>query len=179
MHIYLMRHGQTVDNAHKLVSGDRETPLSELGKHQAKLAGQKAAQLGVDQIVCSPLGRAQETAAIVAEAIGYPNAGITTIAQLRERHLGVLEGISFARNERLNGNFPAVEHIHGVEPLNHFHTRVQHALRQIMQDKKHHTVLVVCHGGVVRMLQVVAAGRPAAAVYGLPHIQNAAIYKLT
>jgi broad specificity phosphatase PhoE len=178
MHIYVMRHGQTVDNAHKLVSGDRETLLSELGKRQAKLAGQKAKKISFDLIVTSPLRRAKQTAKIVAEVIGYPESAVKVIDELRERHLGVLEGASYASNERLNGNFPAVEHIHKVEPLDHFHARVQHSLREIMRDKKHTTILIVCHSGVLRMLRVIAEGKKPHAIYDYARVENATIHKL-
>jgi uncharacterized phosphatase len=178
MHIYVMRHGQTVDNAHKLVSGDRETLLSELGKRQAKLAGQKAKKIDFDLIVSSPLKRAKQTANIVAEEIDYPESHIKVIDELRERHLGVLEGASYAGNERLNGNFPAVEHIHKVEPLDHFHARVQHALRDIMHDKNHHTILIVCHSGVLRMLRVIAEGKKPHAIYDYARIENGVIHRL-
>jgi broad specificity phosphatase PhoE len=178
MHIYVMRHGQTLDNAHKLVSGDRETTLSELGKRQAKLAGQKAKKIDFDVIVCSPLKRAKQTAKIIAHEINYPESSIKVVDELRERHLGVLEGASYAGNERLNGNFPAVEHIHKVEQLDTFYARVQHALREIMRDPKHQTILVVCHSGVLRMLRVIAEGKKPHAIYDYPRVENAVIHRL-
>jgi probable phosphoglycerate mutase len=174
-----MRHGQSLDNANKLVSGNRETPLTQIGKHQAKLVASKTKKLSIDRIVCSPLGRAKETARIIADALDYPDSSILTLDELRERDLGDLEGFSYAKNERLNGNFPAVEHIRGVEPLDRLHARVQHALRLIMQDKKHHNVLIVCHFIVGRMLRVVAEGKKPESIYEEPRIENATIYQLT
>lgn len=173
-----MRHGQSLDNANKLVSGNRETPLTELGKYQAKLAARRSKKLPIDLIVCSPLGRAKQTASIMADILDYPEASILMLDELRERDLGDLEGVSYAKNERLNGNFPAVEHIRGVEPLDRLHARVQHAMRLIMQDKKHRCVLVVCHFIVGRMLRVVAEGKEPQAIYEEPRLENATIYPL-
>jgi probable phosphoglycerate mutase len=173
-----MRHGQSLDNANKLVSGTRETPLTELGKHQAKLAAAKMKDLQIDKIVCSPLGRAQETARIIADVLDYPDGSILTLDELRERDLGDLEGVSYAKNERLNGNFPAVEHIRGVEPLGRLHGRVQHALRLITQDKRHKVVLIVCHFIVGRMLRVVVEGKEPRAIYDEPRLENATVYRL-
>jgi uncharacterized phosphatase len=178
MHIFMMRHGQSSDNAHKLVSGDRETPLTELGKHQAKLAAKKAAGLTIDLIVCSPLGRAQQTAHIVANELGLPASSIVTVQELRERDLGELEGHSYAKNERLNGNFPAVDHIRGVEPLPYFYSRVQHALREIMHLPKHKTILIVCHFNVGRMLKVVVQGKKPHDLYSEQRLENGTIYPL-
>lgn len=176
--LFMVRHGQSQDNAHKIVSGTHETPLSELGREQARAAGQHARALSIDLIVASPLGRAQQTAKIIAEQIGYPESDILTLPELAERDLGKLEGTSYAKNPRLNGNFPAVEHIIGVEKLPHFHARVQHALRHILHDKKHQNVLIVSHVGVGRMLRVVASGKEPFALYDQMKPENGVIYPL-
>lgn len=176
--IFIVRHGQTHDNAHKIVSGSGETDLSQLGITQAKTAGQHAKQFKFDLIVASPLGRAQKTAHIIAEEIGYPVAHIQTMPDLAERYLGELQGLSYAGNDQLNGNFPAVDHIYGVEKLSNFHARIQHALRQLLEDKKHKTILVVCHLGVGRMLKTVAQGQPPQAMYNQSRLENATIYAL-
>lgn len=176
--IYLIRHGQSKDNAHKIVSGSHETPLSGLGTEQAHAAGRNARALGIDLIVASPLGRAQQTAKIIAEEIGYPSGDILTIPELAERDLGKLEGTSYANNPRLNGNFPAVEHIQGVEKLEPFYARVQHALRQIVHDKHHHNVLIVCHVNTGRMLRTIAEGKKPFAMYGQIKLENGKIYPL-
>jgi len=36
LHIYLTRHGQDQDNAHGILNGHRNTPLTELGIQQAQ-----------------------------------------------------------------------------------------------------------------------------------------------
>ncbi|MBI3624030.1 histidine phosphatase family protein [Candidatus Saccharibacteria bacterium] len=74
------------------ISGTTETPLTEEGRQQAKRAGRAAKKLNIDLIVCSPLGRAHETAKIIAKEIGYPINKIQTNGLLIERHFGVMEG---------------------------------------------------------------------------------------
>ncbi len=174
----MVRHGQSKDNAHKLVSGDRETTLTELGKEQAKIAGRKAKDLKIDLIVCSPLERAQQTARIIAGELDMPRSSILTLQELRERDLGDLEGHSYAKNERLNGNFPAVEHIQGVEPLTYFHSRVQHGLRQVMQQEQHQNILIVCHFIVGRMLRVITRDKKPHTIYDEPRLDNGKIYTI-
>jgi uncharacterized phosphatase len=176
--VYVVRHGQSKDNAHKIVSGSHETSLSELGIQQAHAAGRNARALRIDLIVASPMGRAHHTARIIAEEIGYPPQDILTVAELTERDLGKLEGTSYAKNPRLNGNFPAVEHIQGVEKLTPFHNRVQHALRQVLHSKKHHIVLIVCHANTGRMLRAIAEGKKPLAMYDQPKLENGTIYPL-
>lgn len=178
MRIYLARHGQSQDNAHKIVSGDRETPLTELGKRQSRLLGKEAKTLGINLIVCSPLRRAHDTAKIVAAELDYPLSDIVVMDELAERDLGALEGHSYAKNEYLNGNFPAVEHIQGVEPLSHLHSRVHQALREISGTGRDKNVLIICHFIVGRMLKTIAENRPPSAIYEVPRLENATIYPL-
>lgn len=68
--LYLLRHGE-VHNPEKILYG--RLPgyrLSETGKSQARAAGEWLADKAIRAIYCSPMQRAQETAAIVAEHLG-------------------------------------------------------------------------------------------------------------
>ena len=59
--LYLVRHGRTDANAQGLLQGRLDPPLDELGHQQARAM---AARVGkVDEVIASPLVRAQETAA--------------------------------------------------------------------------------------------------------------------
>lgn len=69
--IYLIRHGQSVANAHNVVP-DRETPLSELGRHQAHQLADRLQNVSLDAIIASDFPRAQETATPTSEALGLP-----------------------------------------------------------------------------------------------------------
>jgi broad specificity phosphatase PhoE len=73
MRAFLLRHAESASNAAvDKVSlpeeeGDR---LSPLGRRQAEAAARRIADLGIARIVCSPMGRARETAAPIAELTG-------------------------------------------------------------------------------------------------------------
>ncbi|MCL1800746.1 MAG: histidine phosphatase family protein [Promicromonosporaceae bacterium] len=72
--IFLVRHGE-VFNPDKVLYGRQEGfRLSERGEHQAQLAAEFLAnpKRDVAAVVASPLQRAQETAAPIAEAYGLP-----------------------------------------------------------------------------------------------------------
>src|SRR5687767_8838903 len=101
MRIYIMRLGQSADNARRLVSGSGQTPLSELGRHQVRLAAENAKHLGIDLIVSSPMQRSVDSAYIVADVLEYPRSSILIIDELRERNQGELEGKSYALDETL------------------------------------------------------------------------------
>lgn len=66
--LYLLRHGQTEFNVKKLVQGRCDSPLTDLGRKQAGMAAAwlKDHDVVPDKVVSSPLGRAMDTASLVA-----------------------------------------------------------------------------------------------------------------
>lgn len=87
MRTWFLRHGESLSNAapHTLAlpeeEGDR---LSERGELQAEAAAERIAELDVERIVCSPLGRARQTAAVVAKYAGRQPETWDWIHELRE-----------------------------------------------------------------------------------------------
>ena len=73
-HFYFIRHGQTVWNVENKICGATDSPLTEYGREQAKETGQKILTEGVkaDEILCSPLNRAADTARLISEMTGIP-----------------------------------------------------------------------------------------------------------
>ena len=64
-------------------------PLNETGLAQGRVAAAALRGRGIVSVVASPIGRAQVTAQIVAEALGLP---VHTVAELHEASFGVQEG---------------------------------------------------------------------------------------
>ena len=63
-YLYFTRHGQTVWNVENKICGATDIELTELGHKQAMELGQiiKSEGIHIDEIICSPLVRASETA---------------------------------------------------------------------------------------------------------------------
>lgn len=68
--LIVVRHGQTVHNAGRRLSGRADVALDEVGERQAEAVA--TCLDSVDRIVSSPLGRARATAAAIAERTGAP-----------------------------------------------------------------------------------------------------------
>jgi broad specificity phosphatase PhoE len=178
-HLYLMRHGQSQANAHHIVAGSHESPLSEVGRLQAAFAGDTAKQFfHFGLIVTSPMGRAMETAHIVASRIGYPQENIVVLPELRERNLGNVEGATYARAPQHNGNYEDAENVPGVEPIGDLCARMQDVLRQLRERPEQH-ILVIAHNGCGRMLKVALRNGQPMDMYKEPRTENAVIYQLT
>ncbi len=72
--IMFVRHAESEGNANGLWQGQAEFPLSQTGRAQARALADSLAQHGTqfDQIIASPLSRAHDTAAAVAEKFNLP-----------------------------------------------------------------------------------------------------------
>lgn len=151
--LYFIRHGLSEMNIQGVRSGSTETPLAPEGREQAKSAGQKAKQLGIDFIVSSPQSRALETARIIAKEIGYPVKEIHVNNLLVERHFGELEGQPWDPDLNLDG-------IVDIETVDTLLERAKLAL-DWLHTLKANNVLVVSHGSFGRALRHhLLAGQP-------------------
>lgn len=90
--LYLIRHGQSAGNVEGRFGGHGPTPLSELGMRQAEAAGEMLAKERISAIYSSDLHRAVQTAEPLAKLLDIP---INKTEAFRERHVGVLEGLTF------------------------------------------------------------------------------------
>lgn len=91
--LYLLRHGQTEFNVKKLVQGRCDSPLTDLGRQQAGMAGAWLKAHGVvpDKVVSSPLGRAMATASLVATELLGADADVEPCEGIIERCYGTFE----------------------------------------------------------------------------------------
>ena len=91
--LYLLRHGQTEFNVKKLVQGRCDSPLTGLGRQQARVAAAwlKAHNVVPDKVVSSPLGRAMDTAQLVATELLGPDAAVEPCEGIIERCYGTFE----------------------------------------------------------------------------------------
>ena len=159
----LIRHGQTDWNADGLLQGSSDIPLNDIGRQQARDAISTLRSRPWDAVVSSSLVRARETAEIIAGGLDIELG--PPYADLVERDYGSLEGTpSAAAIERWpNRDYDGAESLHSVA------SRGERALAQIAADFADQSVLVVCHGTIIRYTLARLAGRP------VPGIDNGSI----
>lgn len=85
--LYLIRHGQSEDNLVKRQSGWRQIGLTEKGREEARVIGERLKDVHFDQFYSSDLRRAKET-----QEVAFPDADAKTTWLLREINVGELEG---------------------------------------------------------------------------------------
>ena len=96
--IFLVRHGPTEMNLQGRIQGQGDAPLTNTGRDLAARTAQKLAEyIGDAQvlILTSPLGRARQTAKIIAEKLDG-QADVLEDARLAEVNLGDWDGLTIA-----------------------------------------------------------------------------------
>ncbi|MCR5197343.1 MAG: histidine phosphatase family protein [Prevotella sp.] len=143
--LYLMRHGETVDNAAQLMQGQTQGQLNETGIKQAEQAGKELATYPFDAIISSDLKRAVDTARIVAQHHGLP---VVTTPLLRERDWGDFTG-------RFIPDLKGLPFPDNVEQLDQLLSRARQFLHYIYKEYSGQTVLAVGHGIINKAIQAV------------------------
>ena len=151
--LILVRHGETAWNAEQRIQGHLDAPLNDIGLAQAKAVGERFRGQAVDALICSDLSRAMQTMQPIAVACGLP---VQPDARLRERHLGVLQGMLYDDAQReMPETLDAfrLRHvdapIEGGETLRQFAKRVIDVLNELVAAQPDKRIVVVTHGGVV------------------------------
>lgn len=150
MILYAARHGQTQWNAENKVCGRTDQPLTEQGIAQARQLAEALADKGIQRIISSPLQRAAHMARIVSERCGAP---VEIDARLIEQDYGIYEGVDrkdpgFLENKRhFAWKYP------GGESMMQVAHRVYSLLEDIKARYAGQTVLLVCHGGICRVIR--------------------------
>jgi broad specificity phosphatase PhoE len=154
--LYLIRHGQSAGNAEGRFGGHGPTPLSDLGRDQAEKTAQALAKEGIDVIYSSDLLRAVQTAEPLANMLGLP---IHQSSSFRERHVGVLEGLTFDESkERYPNDYYAlinrsVNHvITEGESYRHLLRRITGELRNILRNHNRQRIAIYSHTGAICFL---------------------------
>lgn len=87
--LYLVRHGETVDNVNRIMQGQTQGMLTDNGREQAHVVAREMADKKIDAFVSSDLRRAVDTCVIIARPHG---CGVVTTKLLRERDWGGFTG---------------------------------------------------------------------------------------
>ena len=153
----LLRHGQSVANAARRLAGWDDVGLTEFGRLQARGAGQALRAHPLDLVLSSELQRASQTAHLALEAWSGDTRRAPEVvchAALRERRLGVLQGVSLSEARRTGALDPLrtwTGVVEGSESQAALCRRVLDCLKAY--DDVDGTVLLVAHGGVIRGLR--------------------------
>ena len=138
--LYMMRHGQTLFNQKRLMQGWCDSPLTELGKRQARCVKEylENNEIVFDGAYASSSERACDTLEIVT-SLPYQR-----LKGLKEWNFGIYEGES----DDLDPPFPFGDFFKkfGGESENEVSERVSTTVLELMKNTDQETVLIVSHG---------------------------------
>lgn len=145
-HFYMIRHGQTDANAQKIMAGSLDSPLTELGKNQARNVHNilNSLPLKPRKIIHSNLSRARDTALILNENLNLP---LHENPLMAEFDAGEWEGVPYDQCRPLLRDWVDPP---GGETYKGFLQRIKTAKTQALSMDE--PVMIVSHGGVFRAL---------------------------
>lgn len=154
-----LRHGESLGNAQSRWQGQSDYPLTEKGRAQAQAlaARWKAEDVKFDLVLSSPLGRARETAAIIASKLDLK---IEFDDIWLERAIGEMEGLT-AEEVRQKPRPPYTTPYDSIGGNGEgdwaLYLRAGQALHNLLK-RPPGSYLVVSHGGLLNQVMHAVAG---------------------
>jgi alpha-ribazole phosphatase len=154
--LYLVRHGETPYNVEARYQGHQDSPLTPRGREQARRLRQRLASLRVVAAYSSDLRRARQTLQLALAGRQVPRS----FSPLwREVSYGRWEGLTY---DEVKARWPAEQQARyrtpesaapsGGENMSDLRERVLQGVQAIQGEHRGGAVLVVSHGGPLRVL---------------------------
>jgi broad specificity phosphatase PhoE len=149
--VHFVRHGESEANRLRVLSNrDQPHPLTALGRQQARETA--PALTGIRAIYSSPIRRARETAAIIAERLGV---AVVIDDALREFDCGVMEGrgdeAAWGEWRRVWRSWAAGDHgarVEGGECYQDVRDRFIPFVREVVRLHEGEDIVLVGHGAL-------------------------------
>lgn len=151
-HLYFTRHGQTIWNVENKICGATDIGLTELGREQARQLGREIREKGlaIDEILCSPLSRAADTAAEISAITGIP---VREEERLREQNFGKYESTPRDGAEFREAKTHFIDSFGTGETMLKLAQRLYNLLDEIRREEGEKTYLLVAHNGIARVVR--------------------------
>ncbi|MCQ2236338.1 MAG: histidine phosphatase family protein [Bacteroidales bacterium] len=147
-HLYLCRHGQTVENQSRILQGQMHGHLNEDGKKQAVLMGESLRSINADIVISSDLQRCVDTAHL---ALGE-NIQLVLEPLLRERDWGPLTGKTIEEARQ----YPDIDNC--GESISALYKRAEILLHKWESMFDGQTIIAFGHGMTNRVIQAAYHG---------------------
>jgi broad specificity phosphatase PhoE len=183
LQINMIRHAESTGNAAKLIQGQSDAPLTNIGENQADALARywKDKDITFDLIISSPQARARSTAQRISKALQVP---LNFDDNWMERAFGNLEGISFSeilKQVPMNDFFHPYTRIGGNgESVMDLFLRASKAVQDLLANPPGQ-YLVVSHGALLNMALYAILGLNPQNYHTGPrfHFKNTGVTELT
>jgi phosphoserine phosphatase len=163
MRLLVTRHGQTTNNLNRIMQGQCDSPLTEIGILSARELGQALKDTPIEVVIHTPLKRTIDTSKLL---IGDRHIPMMADERFIEMHLGTWETQSvdaLKDSGVMDVYLKDPEHFvpdHGGESYFDLENRLVEGLKDLAHRYPDKTVLVVCHAIAKRALIRYATQRP-------------------
>jgi len=174
MKLYVVRHGETVENSNNCLVGRINSSLTEKGFEQAKEVAEKFKGVDIDLIVSSPLDRCKQTASVISRGV----IPITYTDKLLGRDHGEFTGchrdtVNFDEYWNYNKNIQ----YKSAESVKDLYDRVASLIEELKVEYKDKNIIIVTHSGILRVLYYYFKGIPEDGVLSEVVIKNCEVYE--
>ena len=174
MKLYVVRHGETIENANNCLVGRINSSLTEKGIEQAKKVKEYFKDKTIDLIVSSPLDRCRQTAKIISDDI----IPIYYSDSLLGRNHGEFTGkprdsINFDEYWNYNKNIQYKK----AESVKDLYDRIAKLMDDLKGEFKDKSIIIVTHSGVMRVLYYYFNGIPENGILSEITIKNCEVFE--
>ena len=174
MKLYVVRHGETIENANNCLVGRMNSPLTAKGIEQAKKVGNYFIDKDIDLIISSPLDRCKVTSENISNGI----IPIIYDERLLGRDHGEFTGASrdsmpYEEYWNINKNI----HYKKAESVKTLYDRVASLIEELEVEYKDKSVIIVTHSGIMRMVYYYFKGIPDDGILAAINIENCQVFE--
>lgn len=173
MKLYVVRHGEIMENANNCLVGRINSFLTANGIKQAKQVSNYFKDKKIDLIVSSPLDRCKQTAQIISK-----NVPIIYSDKLLGRDHGEFTGkprdsINFDEYWNYKKNIQYKK----AESVKHLYNRVATLIEELKEKYKDKNIIIVTHSGIMRVLYYYFKGIPDDGILSEITIKNCEVFE--
>ena len=155
--IYLIRHGETANAGEVCFNGHFDVDLSDKGRKQSLLLAKALRNLPINAVYSSDLKRTQIGAKFISD--GLQSLKHVPYKELRELAFGDWEGLSISEvnlryPDKLKERLQNIElfQVEGGESFFQLKDRVIPKFKSILANHPSDNIVILCHGGVIRII---------------------------
>ena len=174
MKLYVIRHGETIENSNDCLCGRINSSLTEKGIKQALEIRKYFENKKVDLIFSSPLDRCKQTAEIIANNKIEINYSDSLLGRDHGEFTGVHKSlINFDEywNYNLNKKYESAENVRDL------YNRVKELIENLKDKYPDKSVVLVTHSGILRVLYYYFAGIPDDGILSEIEIKNCEVFE--
>lgn len=174
MKLYIVRHGETVENANNCLVGRRNSALTEAGIKQAHEVANYFDDKVIDLIISSPLDRCKQTSEIISKG----NIPIQYTDKLLGRDHGEFTGVPrTSMNYDEYWDYNKNIQYEKAESVRTLYDRVVSVIKELQENYRDKSVIMVTHSGVIRMVYYYFKGIPEDGILSEVEIKNCSVYE--